>query len=224
MNIQAIKILFLKDLFLSRKPLFAYLLAGVICCMLACAPDKTISFAGFILTITVAIASGIHLIGTLVLSETTDQTRLFILSLPVSFLDYSISKMAVILTTYLIPWGAMLMIITGLTFMIPGSHRGAVIVLPAIFLFLLAGFNLQLMTAVAFESIGATICVMVACNVFLNVFLMKLFAIPEVAEVIKGDVISWPSSVVWIVAAECAIILVSFAVAFLAQTRKRDLI
>lgn len=50
--------------------------------------------------------------------ECTDQTRLFVMSLPVGLLECSIGKMAVVL---------------------------------AIFLFLLAGFCLQLTTAVAFE-------------------------------------------------------------------------
>lgn len=224
MNVQAIKILFLKDLFLSRKYLFAYLVAGIACSFLACTPNKTLSFTGFILTITVAIASGIHLIGTLMLSETTDQTRLFIMSLPVSLLDYSIGKIAVVLTTYLIPWGTMLFLTIALTFMIPESTRGAIVVVPAIFLFLLSGFSLQLVTAVVFESVGATIGVMVGCNVLLNVFMMQLFAIPEVAEVVKGDVIIWPTPIVMILVVECAIVVLAIAFAFAMQTRKRDLV
>ncbi|MFN7844613.1 MAG: hypothetical protein ACK5YR_20260 [Pirellula sp.] len=224
MNLQAVKILFLKDLFLSRKYLFAYLIAGIACSFLACTPSKTLSFLGFILTMTVAIASGIHLIGTLMLSESTDQTRLFIMSLPVSLLEYSIGKIAVVLTTYLIPWGTMLILTTGLTFIIPDAARGAIIVVPAIFLFLLAGFSLQLVSAVAFESVGATICVMVGCNVLLNVFMMQLFAIPEVAEIVKGDAIIWPPSVVWIVLVELMIVVLSIAFAFAMQTRKRDLV
>jgi hypothetical protein len=223
MNLNSVKILFLKDLFLSRKYLFAYLVAGVVCSFVACTPSKTLSFLGFILTITVAIASGIHLIGTLMLSESTDQTRLFVMSLPVSLLEYSIGKIAVVLATYLIPWSAMLILMTGLTFIIPDLTRGAIIVVPAIFLFLLAGFCLQLTTAVAFESVGATICVMVGCNVLLNVFMMQLFAIPEVAEIVKGDAIVWPSSVVWIVLIELMIVVLSIAFSLALQTRKRDL-
>jgi len=75
-NLQAIRILFLKDLFLSRRQLSGYFVAGLAASAVACLPDATASFVGFILVITVAIASGIHLIGTLMLAETTDQTRL----------------------------------------------------------------------------------------------------------------------------------------------------
>lgn len=222
MNLQAIRLLFLKDLFLSRRPLFAYFVAGFAASAAACLSDPTLAFVGFILVITVAIASGIHLIGTLMLSETTDQTRLFVMSLPISLLDYSISKISVVMTTYLIPWTAMFACLTIATFVL--GKQGNVVVLPPIFFFLLASFMLQLVTAVISESVGFTICVMVGGNVCLNVLLMKLFAIPEISEVTKSDVLTWPTIVVQIIAVEILISAVALAMAFLFQTRKRDLV
>jgi hypothetical protein len=201
MNLKAIRILFLKDLFLSRRQLFAYFVGGLAASALACTPNATLAFVGFILVITVAIAAGIHLIGTLMLAETTDQTRLFVMSLPISLLDYSIGKISVVLTTYLIPWTAMFMC-----------------------LFLLCAFVLQLLTAVVSESVGWTICVMVGCNVGMNIFLMQLFANAEVVEVVKSNVLSWPNIVLQIIGVELLIITVALATAFLFQTRKRDLI
>jgi hypothetical protein len=222
MNLQAIRILFLKDLFLSRRQLFAYFVGGIAASAVTCIPNPTFAFIGFILVITVAIAAGIHLIGTLMLAETTDQTRLFVMSLPVSLLDYSISKISVVLTTYLIPWSAMFACLTIATFVM--GKQGNVVVLPAIFFFLLGGFTLQLVTAVISESVGFTICVLVGCNVCLNVFLMRLFEIPEVSAVTKSDVLSWPNTVLQIIAVEIVVIAVSLAMAFLFQTRKRDLV
>ncbi len=222
MNLKAIRILFLKDLFLSRRHLFAYFVGGLAASALACTPNATLAFVGFILVITVAIAAGIHLIGTLMLAETTDQTRLFVMSLPISLLDYSIGKISVVLTTYLIPWTAMFTCLIIATFVM--GKQGNVAVLPTIFLYLLCAFMLQLVTAVVSESVGWTICVMVGCNVGMNVFLMQLFANAEVVEVVKSDVLSWPSIVLQIIGVELLIITVALATAFLFQTRKRDLI
>lgn len=222
MNLQAIRILFLKDLFLSRRQLFAYFVAGMAASGLVCIPNSTLAFVGFILVVTVAIAAGIHLIGTLLLSETTDQTRLFVMSLPISLLDYSIGKISVVLTTYLIPWTAMFASLVIATFLL--GKQGNVAVLPAIFLFLLSGFMLQLVTAVISESVGWTICVMVGCNVGLNVFLMQLFAITEVTDVVKSEVLSWPNVVLQIIAVELLVIALALATAFVFQTRKRDLV
>ncbi len=222
MNLQAIRILFLKDLFLSRRQLFAYFAAGMAASALVCIPNSTFSFVGFILVITVAIAAGIHLIGTLMLAETTDQTRLFVMSLPISLLDYSISKISVVLTTYLIPWTAMFACLVIAMFV--GDKQGNVAVMSAIFFFLLCSFMLQLVTAVVSESVGWTICVMVGGNVCLNVLLMKLHADEEVTEVVKSNVLSWPSIVLQIIGIELLVIAVALATAFLFQTRKRDLV
>ena len=104
MNTQAIQILFLKDLFLSRWPMFGYLVGGLLSVMVTCLPGESAGFIGFILMITVTIAAGIHLIGALLLGESIDMTRTFIMSLPISLLDYSLAKISVVLVAFLIPW------------------------------------------------------------------------------------------------------------------------
>lgn len=151
------------------------------------------------------------LIGTLLLAESTEQTRLFVMSMPISLLDYSIGKISVVLTTYLIPWTAMLvsLIIANFVF----GKQGIVAVLPTLFLFLLGAFTLQLVTAVISESVGWTICVMVGCNVGMNVFMMKLFANEEVSAITKSNVLSWPNVVLQILAVELLIIAVALVMA-----------
>jgi hypothetical protein len=222
MNPNTIRILFLKDLFLSRRPLFTYFVIGLVASALACQPQATIAYVGFILVITVAIGAGFHLIGTLLLAETMTQTRLFVMSLPISLLDYSIGKIAVILTTYLIPWTAMFVILTIAAYVM--GQQGNVAILPTIFLFLLGSFTLQLVAAVISNSVGWTIGVTVACNICLNVFIVKLFADPEVSALSKSNVLSWPNSVLQIIAVELLIIGLALVLAFLFQTRQRDLV
>jgi hypothetical protein len=224
MNAHAIGILFLKDLFLSRQTLFAYFFAGILFAALACINNETIAFPAIILVITVAIASGIHLIGTLLLGEAIDQTRLFVMSQPVSLLEYSIAKIAVVLTTYLIPWATMLACISVFSFLLPGAKPGAVAVTVLLFGFLLASFTLQLVTAVVTESIGWTICVVVAGNVLLNVFLKHIFSFPEIAQVAKSELLTWPPIVLQLLAAECGVVFVALALAVFVVTRPRDLV
>ena len=223
MNTQAIRILFLKDLFLSRKPLFAYFVGGLICAALACTPVEIISFTGFILAITIAIATGMHLIGSLLLGESSEHTRLFIMSLPVSLLDYSIAKIAVVLTTYLIPWCSMLALFTVLSLIVPGAKPGAVAVVPTIFCYMLAAFTTQVVTAVITESLGWTIGIVVAGNVLLNVFLKTIFENEIISAAAKSDVLTWPPIVLQILAIEIAIVIVAVCVALVFQSRRRDL-
>jgi hypothetical protein len=224
MNANSIGILFLKDLYLSRRPLFAYFAAAIACSAISVVPQPTLAFVGFVLVLTVAIGSGMHLLGELLLSEGNDQTRTFILSLPVSLLDYSIAKIAVVMTTFLIPWLTMFACSVVLTAVLPWGKSGAIPVLVVIFLELLAAFTLQLVTAVISESTGWTVCVMVACNVFLNLFLMSLFQATEVAESMKSDVLTFSPPLIQIMWIEIGVIVVALAAALALQTRKRDLV
>lgn len=224
MNPGAIQILFLKDLFLSRWAMFGYLTGGLLSAAVTCIPGETAGFIGFIMMVTVTIAAGIHLIGVLLLAESLDMTRTFIMSLPVSLLDYSIAKISVVLTVFLIPWLGMLASLTVLTFVMPGAKPGVMAFLVPIFLFMLAGFCLQLVTAVVTESVGWTIVVVVLGNVLLNVFLNELTGHPVVSELMKSEQLSWPPVVLWIMAIEGLVILVALGLAFLLQIRRRDLV
>jgi len=226
MNTQAISILFLKDLYLSRRPLFAYFAAGIACTAIGVVPQPTFAFIGFVLILTVAIGSGMHLLGELLLSEANDQTRAFILSLPVSLLDYSLAKIAVVLTAFLIPWSTMFACSIVLTAALPWGHVGAIPMLVVVFLELLAAYTVQLVTAVISESVGWTVCVMVACNVFLNLFLITLFQTPEVSELMESNVPTLGPLLMQIMWIEVAIIVVALALALALalQTRKRDLV
>jgi ABC-2 type transport system permease protein len=224
MNTQSIGVLFLKDLYLSRRPLFAYFAAAIACSAIGAVPQPTFAFIGFVLILTVAIGSGMHLLGELLLSEGNDQTRAFVLSLPVSLLDYSVAKIAVVLTTFLIPWSTMFACSIVLTAVLPWGHVGAIPMLVVIFLELLAAYTMQLVTAVISESAGWTICVMVACNVFLNLFLMKLLQAPEIQEMSKSDVLTFSPLTIEIMCIELALIVAALTMAMAVQTRKRDLV
>lgn len=224
MNARSVRILFLKDLFLSRWALFGYLVAGLASAVVSCLPGETTNFVGFILIITVAIAAGIHLIGSLLLAESMDQTRTFVLSLPVSLLDYSLAKIGVVLTAFLIPWSAMLALLVICNAVIPGAKQGMIAVLPVIFLFLLGTFSLQLVTAVLTGSIGWTVSMVVLGNVLLNVFLKNFFEHPVIEALTKSPTLSWPPLVLQIMAVEFAVVVAALAIALFVQTRQRDLV
>ena len=96
--------------------------------------------------------------------------------------------------------------------------------LVVVFLELLAAYTLQLVTAVISESVGWTVCVMVACNVFLNVFLMKLLQSPEVQAMSKSDVLTFSPMMTEIMYTELGLIVAALAMALAVQTRKRDLV
>jgi hypothetical protein len=189
-----------------------------------CLPGEAAGFIGFILMVTVTIAAGIHLIGVLLLAESVDMTRTFVMSLPVSLLDYSIAKISVVLTAFLIPWFGMLAGLTVLTFIMPEAKAGVLVFLVLLFLFMLAGFCLQLVTAIVTESVGWTIVVVVLGNVLFNLFAKSLNDHPVISKLAKSDDLSWPPIVLQIIAVEAIVILISLGFAFAMQIRRRDLV
>jgi ABC-2 type transport system permease protein len=224
MNPQAIQILFLKDLFLSRWALCGYLIGGLLSALVTCLPGQTFGFIGFILIVTVTIAAGIHLIGMLLLSEPIEMTRTFIMSLPVSLLDYSIAKISVVLVAFLIPWVGMLACLTVLTFIVPGAKAGVLVLIVLLFMFMMGGFSLQLVTAVITQSVGWTIVMVVLGNVLFNLFAKFVNEHPVIAEIAKGDSIAWPPVVLQILAVEAIVVIAAIAFAFVWQSRRRDLV
>jgi hypothetical protein len=146
------------------------------------------------------------------------------MSLPVSLLDYSIAKISVVLVAFLIPWLGMLASLTVLIVVTPEAKPGFVAFLALVFLFMLVGFCLQLVTAVVTESVGWTIVVVVLGNVLLNLFLKTLHENPVISELNKSEVLSWPPIVLQIMAIEVVVILVAVGFAFLFQIRRRDLV
>jgi hypothetical protein len=219
-----IGVLFLKDLFLSRRMLFAYLMGAVASVAISMIPDPTIGFIGFILAMTVAIGMGMHMIGELVLDERKSQTLAFVMSLPISAIEYTLAKISVVLVTYAIPWTVLMVGSLLLTLALPSAKDGSIPATMIIFLLLLASFAVQLATAVVTESIGATIAVMVGGNVFLNLFMMKFFRVPEIAEAVKSDSIQWSGLVQQIIGIELAVLVVSIVVAIYCQSRKRSFV
>jgi hypothetical protein len=224
MNAKMVGILFLKDLFLIRKTLFAYLIAGIVSSAIACYPNESIAFVGFLLVITVTIAMGIHMMSELILEERKSHTLSFVMSLPVKVTEYSLAKISVVLVTYMIPWTAMLIGSMLLISLLPTVKNGILLPTMLVYVEMLASFTILLAAAVISESIGVTIGVMVAGNVFLNLFLMKLFNAPEIVETIKLDRLTWTPLMSQVALVEFVVILAAIAIALAVQTRKRNFI
>ena len=224
MNIRMISMLFAKDLFLSRRMISAYLIGGIVAVALAFVPNEAVAFTGFILILTAAIGLGIQLIGQLVLDERKNHNLSFVMSLPVTPIDYSISKIAVVLLTYCIPWGVMFFGCVLLIYQMPSVPDGRIMTGTIIFLELFAAFSIQLATAIISESLGWTIGVMVFGNVFLNLFLTGMMRNPELAESMKSETVSWSPLMLQIIGCELAVIVGSIVIAVVLQTRKRDVV
>jgi uncharacterized membrane protein YjjB (DUF3815 family) len=118
----------------------------------------------------------------------------------------------------------MLASLTVLVFILPEAKPGVLPFLVMMFLFLLAGFCLQLVTAIITESVGWTIVVVVLGNVLLNLFLKTLNDQPVISSLAQSETLTWPPLVQKIMTGEVVVILVALGIALLFQLRRRDLV
>jgi ABC-2 type transport system permease protein len=222
MNYTMVNRLILKDWFFLRGAIFAYFVTGLLAIGLTAMGTDASSYAGSILLITVMIAIGFHLVMVTVVQERSEHTLPFIMSLPISPMEYTTAKIAANLLIFLIPWvtlttGAMLLLGS------EGARSGALIPFTLIILTeLLVAYTLVLTVAIVTESQGWTIGVLVVTNLFFQGFLYWVSHMPAVATGMKGHGAVWDQTAVTLLAAEVGIAIFLIFMAFVLQARKKE--
>lgn len=160
-----------------------------------------------------------------IVNERKKQTLPFVMSLPVSPLQYTTAKLASNLGMFLVSWCLML---GGLLWLIFGRHvlpGGGV---PSILIYSLlpvVGFAVITALAIIGESEGWAI----AGNVFVNStywlwWYMLSTRVPELTNDWKSPVVIWRPAALRIISAEVALVLLLLGITYYLQSRKRDFI
>src|SRR6266849_3831830 len=122
MNYAMVKRLILKDWYLQRWAILASL-AGVVATLGIIATGGKVAFLlGLILLIMVIISIGAHMAISTIVTERKEQTLPFVTSLPISYLEYTASKIWGNLLIFLIPWLTMVLGSFGLLLLSPSSR------------------------------------------------------------------------------------------------------
>jgi ABC-2 type transport system permease protein len=219
MNSFMIKRLVYKDWYFQRFALAASLAGGLLAVGLMSIKSDAAFYAATVLMLTVMIFIGVHLAIVTVVEERTNQTLPFVMSLPISPIDYTIAKIIANLSIFLVPWatlsfGTLALFAIGAPGMIP---LGAVTLAE-----LLASYCLVLTVAIVTESQGWTITALVGTNLFLQAYLYLAFRTPGITGGIKGKVAAWNSVSVTLLVAELVVAMLLIGLTFLVQRRKRD--
>jgi ABC-2 type transport system permease protein len=222
MNYPMIKHLILKDWYFLRWAILAYFAAGLLALGLTAMGTAASSYAGSILLITVVIAIGFHLVMVTVVAERTEQTLPFVMSLPISPMEYTMAKISANLLIFLVPWLALTagsLVLLGTE----GARSGALIPFSLIILTeLLTAYVLVLTVAIVTESQGWTICVLVLTNLFFQAFLYWVSHLPAIASGMKGRGAVWNQTAVTLLSVEVVATILLVVAAFVLQARKKD--
>jgi len=211
-----------KDWHFNKLPLLGYGLLGMIALFLIYMASGATFLVGSILLITVVVTVGIHLVFITVIYERSKQTLPMIMSLPISFMQYTRAKMLANLGVFTIAWlalvaGAVALILTRES-LPDGLLPFSMIVLTELFV----ANVLILAVALITESEAWTIVVMAVCNVCISIFMFFIKSLPTIGDHIAGPTAVWNGTAVTAIVLEVLIIFLLIAITFFAQSRKHD--
>jgi ABC-2 type transport system permease protein len=169
------------------------------------------------------------LIGTMlpiagIVNERKKQNLAFLMSLPISSLQYTTGKLLSTVGMFLVPWSAL---IIGALLLIETRSIVPHGVIPlALILALLPFVGLCILTCAALvgESEGWGIAANVACNSSYWLVWYFLSRVPTLMDNAKGPVPVWNSAVLNILGSEFGLIALILGLTFYLQSRKRDFV
>lgn len=210
-NLPLIRLLVVKDWQLFQKQLAACVLAGIVALALLGLARPWAFYLGSLLLIIVLVAGSCLSVSSSLLVERKEQTLAFVMSLPVSPLDFTLAKMAGNLLTFGVPYLALLVgtLVVILSTPLPD---GLVVFAALLYGHILLAYSISLLVTMQVESEGWNIFAMIACNLLINPLIMLLGQIEAISKPASGEVIVWSTPAIAILSAQ--LLLSGAALAF----------
>lgn len=223
MNYSLVKSLILKDWYFQRRAILLCLAGGVASLAIIALGGKVGFYIGLVFLITIMIVIGVTLVMATLVGERENQTLAFVMSLPISFREYTAAKILVNLLIFLPFWmilvaGSLALVIAAPV--IHGLFAFTVIMAVEILVNTCFMIGIGLIT----ESKGWTTSAMIVGNVGFNVVGYLVAHIPGISDGMFGTTIHWRPAATISVAVEFALIALVLGGAFFIQSRKRDFI
>jgi len=197
LDLSIVRLLVAKDWQLFRKQLALYVLGGLVAlCFLGLARPWAF-YVGSLMLLIVMISIACFSISTSLVVERKEKTLAFVMSLPVSPLEFTLAKVAGNLATFLIPFVAMLLATLAVVVLTP-LPDGLFMYALLVFAYILFAFSVALAAVMALESEGWSTFAMIGAMVLINPYLMGLTLIPAIKDRIGEDAIVFPAPAVLI--------------------------
>jgi ABC-2 type transport system permease protein len=225
MNILVVKRLILKDWYLNRAMIVASLVAGIVTIAVVAAWHGTqlaVMF-GMIVLVMIMIGIGAILMVTSV-NERRLQTLPFVMTLPISYKEYTASKIVGSLLIFLVLWSALVAAMVLSILFLPGFPHGLIPFVVIMSVEILMSTCLITVVAVTTESHGWTVGVSQVGALSLNLIGWSIVRFPEIGGTMSSPTVRWSTTATVLVFLEIGIIAVMLAAAFLVQSHKRDFV
>ncbi|GAA3925548.1 MAG: hypothetical protein GXY45_10645 [Ramlibacter sp.] len=208
LNTPVIRLLVAKDWQLFQKQLAFYVLAGIVAlCFLGLAKPWAF-YVGSLMLLIVMVSAACFSISTSLMVERKEQTLAFVMSLPVSPLDFTVSKLAGNALTFAVPFVVLLGGTLAVVLFTP-LPDGLFVYALLIFAYLLFAYAVSLAVAMSVESEGWATFAMIGSMVLINPYIMALTQVPDISERVSVDALVWTTPAVAILA---TLVVLSLAV------------
>jgi ABC-2 type transport system permease protein len=212
-----------KDWQLNRVLIFASIFAGILALAVVQLATEATAVVGSVWFFIALILVGCMLpIG--IVNERKKQNLAFLMSLPISSIQYTTSKLLSSTGLFLIPW-LTLVLAALLSIGVRGIFpRGVIPLLLILALMPCVGFCIITAASLMGESEGWGIAANVACNSSYGLAYYFLCRVPAVMSNAASRVVVWNSTILKILGTELALIPLLLGVTYFVQSRKRDFV
>jgi hypothetical protein len=225
MNIQVVKRLVWKDWYLNRAAIIAGLAAGIvtIAAVAAAHGSQMAVIIGIIVLVMILIGIGAMQMATIV-NERKLQTLPFVMTLPISYKEYTASKIVGSLLIFLVLWTTLVAAMVLSILFLPGFPHGLIPFVVIMSVEMLMSTSLITAVAVTTESQGWTVGVTQVGALSLNVIGWSIVRFPGIGQTMTSPDVHWSTTATVLLLTELAIIALMLGAAFFVQSRKRDFV
>jgi ABC-2 type transport system permease protein len=211
-----------KDLYFMRGAMLAAILTGAFA--LALMPiSRMLSYVSAVILICVLIVLNIFLVMYGVAQERKEKTMLFILSLPVSTMEYTMAKVMATGIAFGVPW-LVLAAATAITIVVSPIPDGVLPYWMTLLGYLLAYFCGLLGIALLKDSAGWHAAAITIGNISVNFLIPFLLTRPSVEAYASGPVAVWSGDLVVILVVELLAGLAVLGYGIFAHARRPDFV
>ena len=222
MNYFMVKRLILKDWYLHRRVILGSIAAGIVTLGITVSGGTAAFILGIIALVTVLIAVGAQLATSTTVLERKEQTLAFVMSLPISYREYTAAKILGNLLIFLVPWLALVLGSFAIVMFVPGVPHGLLPFVAILSTEILVSTCLIVAVAVISESQGWTVGAIMMGSLTLNGFGYYVAHITGIARGMYGPTIGWSTEATGLLLAEFAAIVLVLSLTFAVQARKKD--
>jgi hypothetical protein len=221
MNRSIVWRLIAKDLYLYRWLIAGTLILGL-ASVFAASAGGAIRNIAFILVVTCVVGLGVFLAIFCVLTERQTRAVLFVLSLPVSPMQYMMAKVGASLLAFLITWVVLTGTIVGLNIAFDPPPDGSLPNTVAMMVFFLANFCFLLAVGLVSTSEFWAIAGILGTNTAVPIYMTTVM--PAIRGNPDGPAAVWSPAIMTTLGIEAAVIAISLSLALLVLSRRKDFV